>query len=75
MAALLVSTNILNLVLAACWTIAHPQADAIVINTCGFVEDAKDESIEVGGWVGAPVLYSTALYCNAQYCISLPCQQ
>lgn len=30
------------------------QADAIVINTCGFVEDAKDESIEVrwqrGAW-------------------------
>ena len=23
------------------------QADAIVINTCGVVEDAKDESIEV----------------------------
>ena len=26
------------------------QADAIVVNTCGFVEDAKDESIEVGAW-------------------------
>ncbi|EFN60061.1 hypothetical protein CHLNCDRAFT_133327 [Chlorella variabilis] len=26
---------------------ASLQADAIVINTCGFVEDAKDESIEV----------------------------
>lgn len=27
-------------------TDAHEQADAIVVNTCGFVEDAKDESIE-----------------------------
>lgn len=28
-------------------TDAHDQADAIVINTCGFVEDAKAESLEV----------------------------
>lgn len=28
-------------------TDAHDEADAIVVNTCGFVEDAKDESIEV----------------------------
>ncbi len=28
-------------------TDAHEEADAIVINTCGFVEDAKTESIEV----------------------------
>ncbi|PSC67897.1 tRNA modifying enzyme [Micractinium conductrix] len=27
-------------------TDAHDEADAIVVNTCGFVEDAKDESIE-----------------------------
>ncbi|KAL4443886.1 hypothetical protein ABPG75_011623 [Micractinium tetrahymenae] len=27
-------------------TNAHEEADAIVVNTCGFVEDAKDESIE-----------------------------
>lgn len=30
------------------------QADAIVVNTCGFVEDAKDESIEVGTQPGSP---------------------
>ncbi len=25
----------------------HEDADAIIVNTCGFVEDAKTESIEV----------------------------
>lgn len=26
----------------------HEDADAIIVNTCGFVEDAKAESLEVG---------------------------
>lgn len=26
----------------------HEEADAIVVNTCGFIEDAKTESLEVG---------------------------
>lgn len=25
----------------------HEEADAIIVNTCGFVEEAKTESIEV----------------------------
>ena len=25
----------------------HEDADAIIVNTCGFVEDAKTESLEV----------------------------
>lgn len=25
----------------------HEEADAIIVNTCGFIEDAKTESIEV----------------------------
>jgi ribosomal protein S12 methylthiotransferase len=28
----------------------HEGADAVVINTCAFVEDAKAESLEVGTW-------------------------
>lgn len=30
----------------------HEDSDAIIVNTCAFVEDAKSESLEVG--VGAP---------------------
>ena len=29
----------------------HEDADAIIVNTCGFVEDAKTESLEVWEWV------------------------
>jgi ribosomal protein S12 methylthiotransferase len=31
-------------------TTDHEDADAIVINTCTFVQDAKSESLEVGVW-------------------------
>jgi hypothetical protein len=47
----------------------HEAADAIVVNTCAFVEDAKSESLEVRG---AP---AGACWCRAQlqqqcfYCI------
>ena len=30
-------------------TSEHEESDAIIINTCAFVEDAKSESLEVGG--------------------------
>ena len=30
----------------------HEDADAVIVNTCGFVEDAKTESLEVGRAVG-----------------------
>ena len=30
----------------------HEDADAIIVNTCGFVEDAKTESLEVWGYGG-----------------------
>jgi ribosomal protein S12 methylthiotransferase len=34
-------------------TAEHEDADAIVVNTCAFVEDAKAESLEVCGAVAS----------------------
>lgn len=34
-------------------TAEHEEADAILVNTCAFVEDAKAESLEVGGALAA----------------------
>lgn len=33
----------------------HEESDAIIVNTCAFVEDAKSESLEVGAREGSGV--------------------
>jgi tRNA A37 methylthiotransferase MiaB len=54
----------------------HEDADAIVVNTCAFVEDAKAESLEVRQeWRGATSLNSNLYRCVIEMSCSSAAQR